>query len=725
MASYAISDLYQRYKSGTKKVVQWLAETAGTECIGITSSPQSKTIQLTTANLVQLAKRIVGKASPKREAPKGLDSIIRILVHVIAGRRECSVWYQQKAELAGQKNASHSHFIEVLRTVLQSLQQASEGSLRKKSKAKKKAPVPEENVLNNIFEGLSVEEPSEGSQHVAHPTPRAATPTRPSKVNYELEVHEDDKDFALWCFLEDCHKLRVFVRNTWLSYVDGRLSLPVAAEVTNRAWLLIRIAANRFANSFPDLWTFDHVAQHLDLDLATNGNVLENFQCKGLSKAETPGDTTSRDAVVAADLLCIPAYISFTIIRSWWWASSTSFDHLRELMGYAEAAHPFTYSMMEMQTLSPTLGPIRKAWLKDEGLDMFFTDVLPFADTRKVLPLYSVIDLQICMDIEDIVGYSRGAQLYDVMALATSLDEELAMYESLAPTLLDAHTYPGGAATSPQREIIKRRIDKGIIQSFQRPRRPKPRLEDSVNWRDLPALAPYYLRLPVTCGWFANYVDQPTYLDGIATCNNGHLVLAVAHLYTACRDQGLVKAWKDMDFIIETQGAERLRLWSPGATVRSLETAARRYDMALGVEAAHHTRDRAKRTGASRVHLPSPRKVAELAVRLEPRSALTRATMEIQCKPIDRLTSREDWERDDNAAQREMLRMTERLMERPPADLDEQTRKQWASAKVLTPEQLMALMQGSLSTGEVEQGFQYHLFFKKCAEFLEDTKDLI
>ncbi|KAK4893608.1 hypothetical protein LTR27_008075 [Elasticomyces elasticus] len=566
-------------------------------------------------------------------------------------------------------------------------------SLVKNSKKKKSKSKANSNSFANVFEGLDLEEPAgrlqDDTKAKINPSPGTSTPATPPPVvpEFELEAQEEDQDFALWCLLEECHKIRVFVRNTWLAYVEKRLSLAVASEVTDKAFILIRLTTCVFFANFPHFWSFPHVARYLDVDLETNGGNLERFKCKGSETSATTysGATSDTDA---AELLCIPAYMTCTLVRSLWWAAE-DYVRLSMLMGHAATHHPFAFSMTEFQCMTELLAPHMNAWLSTEHLDTFFADVMPsVTGSARVLPVYTVIQVQIYMDIVDTIGYSQGMEVSSLSDLRLALSEDIAYHERYAPTLLDAEARSASASVSPMRAACKRRMEKALTYTFGSTQPPSGNPRAGAN---LPALSPYFLRLPVTCGWLINYTEQPHYLDGIATCNNGSLMLAMAHLYTTCKEHGLVEAWPDMDLCIETQGPERMKLWSPADSVRSLEKAAQHYDMALGVKASQYATDRSKRGVDARVRLHSPLHIREKAVKFEPRSAFTRSRMSTGDGLADTLT-----QGDDDVTASDVFGMTSRLINRSPADLDKHMRQQWASSKTLTPEQTLSLLQSSL-----------------------------
>ncbi|KAK4917995.1 hypothetical protein LTR49_014133 [Elasticomyces elasticus] len=694
MASYVIPDLYQRYKSGTKKVVQWLAETAGTECIGITSSPHSATIQLTAKNLMQLAVHISNRAKPNRAPPEHLEVNISILIHVITGRRECSLWYRKKAELLGQKDASHNHFIEVLSTILGHLKHAREQSLsspKKKGKGKGKGKDNKNskdcgNDFANIFERLDIEEPADSLQNDASAQHSAShAPAAPARPQFELEAQDEDMNFALWCLLEDCHKIRLFLRRPWDAYTEGELSLSTVSEVTNNAFIIIRLAVEQFAARFPHLANFHSIAEYLQFDLSTNGKQLETFSCNGV------GDTglSSDGCQNPADILCIPAYISLTLARMVNDpANSMSHEEFRDTLRYAEESHRFAYNLLEVVEVCRLLGWQLDDWLRIGTMDAFFSDFMPHTRADSSLPLYAVIESQIYMDIVDTIGYTEGTESRCLEDIQRQIDMGI----------LD--------------QKIAHRIEGALVTPFHTR---TGRFAPSGRYRSLPAFTPLFCHLPVLCGWFVGYLDLPNSTDSIETCNNAFIVLAVAHLYMACRDTGLVGAWPDMDFALETQGLARLKLWTPAAGARSLDTAARHYDQALGITVQQQV-GRNKLQRLVRIPLPSFSQVTKTAARFEPVSAYSKSMLEAR-------DSKGGTDKDPRQlSHRALYRMTARLVESPTSQVNDEIRTQWEQCKTLTPEQLLSVLQSSLVADEMQQSFDFRSLFRVCANILLSVK---
>jgi hypothetical protein len=193
-----------------------------------------------------------------------------------------------------------------------------------------------------------------------------------------------------------------------------------------------------------------------------------------------------------------------------------------------------------------------------------------------------VVDFQIFKDMMDILGDTKGAEFNQVVHIAKSYVQPTLMgFEDTSSKLSDASWI-----RTPD-HITELRADCGKMV-YQALEKPFGGIEaNGTKEPDLgcSALAPLFLRLPMLCGWLAATLLKFKLVEGVFACNGGRIVLAVAHLYTACRDYGLLKGrWEDMEFFISSQGADKLRLWSPGAGLHTLRAAARHYDIALGAD---------------------------------------------------------------------------------------------------------------------------------------------
>ena len=66
--------------------------------------------------------------------------------------------------------------------------------------------------------------------------------------------------------------MRLYLQSIWTEYRDGAISLAVAAQVTNEAFLLMNAAELELQERLPEIETFDHIAEYLDIRLSTIDN---------------------------------------------------------------------------------------------------------------------------------------------------------------------------------------------------------------------------------------------------------------------------------------------------------------------------------------------------------------------------------------------------------------------------------------------------------------------
>lgn len=193
---------------------------------------------------------------------------------MIAGRREYSRWYALRPphhdnDDPGKQDHSHAYFVDVLEGIVEKMKLVRSTSLTVKKRKKQKANVgtpslpwiatkhDDKDVPESLHTADKDEEPMPASTVlISHPETTVALPpvlTKPSQ--YELQAQEEDKVFALWCFLKDIYILRLYLRNLWESYRDGSTSLQLAPSVTDKAFCLNSDAAQDLLADFPGFAT--------------------------------------------------------------------------------------------------------------------------------------------------------------------------------------------------------------------------------------------------------------------------------------------------------------------------------------------------------------------------------------------------------------------------------------------------------------------------------------
>ena len=136
MERHFVKDLYQSYKAGTRRAIQWLVDTVGH--VSDTASGNAKKHEntaLTTRDMDRLGKHILDASDPSRPAPDGIDGFIVVFDTTIAKRREYSRWVvngpQALLRFGTDEQAdfdAHEHFIETFESIRNNMKLARENS---------------------------------------------------------------------------------------------------------------------------------------------------------------------------------------------------------------------------------------------------------------------------------------------------------------------------------------------------------------------------------------------------------------------------------------------------------------------------------------------------------------------------------------------------------------------------------------------------------------------
>lgn len=124
--------------------------------------------------------------------------------------------------------------------------------------------------LVNVFSLLAVEEPC--------PTPLGSKSTQKKKPDPTLiPTLEDDgmgSDFALWCHLKDLDDVRDFLKQAWLQYAEGVLSVVLVSQLTEVGLGLMRLEEEKFTVKYPQFKDYWAILTYLGLDVQGSGKTM-------------------------------------------------------------------------------------------------------------------------------------------------------------------------------------------------------------------------------------------------------------------------------------------------------------------------------------------------------------------------------------------------------------------------------------------------------------------
>jgi hypothetical protein len=218
---------------------------------------------LPTGEIIVQARIIAGSKKPAVKVPLVIQGVLH---RAIRARKRCTLWFQSTTSKANRSeyeasNSAHEYFIKVLERAFEILEPCFE-----KSAPKAKQTTPRDNVqisnpitpLSNRFEKLEVEDTTDqnfdiSAAETALSTVKSTAATKFPKGTsvevYELDRSIDiDLPFIVFCFFDDLHRIRDFIRQTWQQFSHGQIDLITASLVTNVALTLVRESEERIKN---------------------------------------------------------------------------------------------------------------------------------------------------------------------------------------------------------------------------------------------------------------------------------------------------------------------------------------------------------------------------------------------------------------------------------------------------------------------------------------------
>jgi len=568
-------DTHKVYKDDTDRVVTWLAETAQT-CGYPLALPPAGRLKGKARKLAREREKADGASSaavrhtiPVNQFTDLADCIakhkpivkvpqvvLRLLDRAIALRKRCADWFQFQPATADvvSDNSKHSHFIGVLESVLQILHPKSASKSTDSAPQSNGAPPStnsasksdhELDKLANFYDILSIDDTDSIETPMTetatdNAASRKNTSAQPRKVIYEAEVTEEEVCFAMVCFFNDLHHLRMFLQNLWQQYHRGTLDLMTASVTTNTAINLVRRAEQDLFTTYPTLESYEKILMNLRGFLyETRGTdpILENLVLTdaGISVGEWlylgPHETIKfYCSTIKKDTV-------MTVQRT---------DSIGE--------DPPKRSTREENLIILLEGLVGFFYLSQCDVPVLdeLTDGLRSAFVDKVVPLWVAYASQIFLDIQNVLRENVGRGLSELQATGIQIASSLEEYRANTP--VEVADWPSFSTHAMEHLSI-------FIEQWI----PAPPADDSkhialASSSSVPPEAlPLFKRHPLLCGLFQ--FKLYTYLQYISLdlINAWGSVLYMGHLYEACRQRGYLKQmWPDMEVIMNFHSRVRM-----------------------------------------------------------------------------------------------------------------------------------------------------------------------
>ena len=264
-------------------MTRWLV-TSATACRR-SATAKTKDGFVSTKDLLQYTQLIVSWKPPIEV----LGSVVELVEDVIIGRKDCADFYAAQDAA----DAGHEAFISALEEILGKLKEARSRQKKEKGAARKVADrFPQETVdgaqkqqaheaLHNLFENLQVEGPSEEAWQAAPAKKDPKNTASSPPVVPTLEVNPDEeRRFALFCFLQDMFELRKVIRETWEQARSQKLSYVTATMVTETAFTFMDRAHVKFTEMHPSLCSHAATTEFLGAEFSINPDTKQLFRVK-------------------------------------------------------------------------------------------------------------------------------------------------------------------------------------------------------------------------------------------------------------------------------------------------------------------------------------------------------------------------------------------------------------------------------------------------------------
>ncbi|KAK5720426.1 hypothetical protein LTR17_014983 [Elasticomyces elasticus] len=746
MAPPSIVGRYVRYKAGTTKLVQWLASTAS-QCSDISAiigsieldkedimnrnthntKPSSHTpadiaVKISTRHLIELAEAIAS-ATPSVGVP---PSILKLARQVIDGRQHCAKWYAAQPTGADSEldlqNAAHAHFIQVLEDVLKLLQSCSSTPSTLQLAAHDDLSVLEdlELGLGNQFAMLDIEEPSAeplGTTPVSN-APKAHAPQTAAGPRFEFaDEAGGDLSFEIWCLLQDLHDVRMFVRNTWLEYSNGKLSLMAAGEIADVGFSLMRRVTESTAEKHPCLRSYDQLRKLFPMNFAVLGNLVLHRPLMGHTKHK--GLSSNLDPVA---LLC-PSAVQ--VLRKAMAKMRRTLDEENHrtspqdvLMRSDFPSHRLADVLYKhLRRIMKHAVIKRDSRNKGEACDVPSDEFLRglFAtyqnSTTGTSPIWLVVACQTYMDIMDCMGEGSAQLGLDAWLeyYHDKVTPVVERYTHFRPTFKDWSNEPVWQSYFDDITCEKTREDYQWVSSYSKSGAlAQATLLQNPPWRTLPIEV--MQDLPIMPCHLLYFSKGNMLKYGTALCNDGFVVLALAHLYTAAREYGLItKPWADMDFVIAQNSVQRPFI-NPLNVNADPYAMTRRFHIAMGMPVLTLSREYLP-------ELPHPKKLNFGQVKkIEITSKYERGVTHCLAQ-AEKLGSEGD------AVIEAVLQSLADSPNSSGSGKEQAAKRRAASIKSVSPLKLLETFKIHLVADEPQMNFDYTTFFLRCTELMAAIKD--
>ncbi|KAK5170303.1 uncharacterized protein LTR77_004890 [Saxophila tyrrhenica] len=550
-------DTYKQYKAATKTVVQWLAATA--ETLRPTARPSSQQakaqpITLPVDVLPQLAQQIADNEEGIPSVPR---HILQTLRSVISGRKACAAFHSAKGTGESPSDSGHRHFVGVLEDVQHILRNLDPCHTSSSLDRDEPAPSDDGDSVTNLFEHLELHDlPDLAGEAEDGPAPTKAKKCAPVPQYNVTKSHQDDLEesfFAATCFVRDVDRIREHLRTLWRGYRERNVSITVASITTNLALAAIQRMHCALAEDFPRCSTYEglyNLIYKKPIDFSWPENTITNVGVPRL-------DYLGSHVLLPGHRVFIVLVHQKKVREKGKFQDSHSRDNGFDWVLKCADGLPYRKQDVVTQILSrlipDMIGLIREIGGTSRPVDQLTAYIWDFFQSANItMPL--IIALEVFLDTLFVLGGDVSSPFALLREAAAGASAAVARYQVHTKEVLKCDSADPEVAESMGRLefFISNHVSTDLVARFRK------RLGFEHK-----GITPFCLlkHHPALCGTILHYINNEMYYLGLCATHDWKCMMSVIHLYNAAQQTGLLlKRWADIETVIGFYGSAEVFL---------------------------------------------------------------------------------------------------------------------------------------------------------------------
>jgi hypothetical protein len=550
MDSYRRNELpetVKRYKKYTDNFQEWLMRTAiqrGVEQAAqiaeqATKKKGKKTYKMSTEQQQILVNGVANSKEPLKDT-----SGLRDLNDAIRSRKEIALFHK----FSGTMDAGHAFFNVVLEGAQSKLTTfiscipvlLKSQDLEDEASTFTFVHFQGDDEIDDGDEEALQSEPEKKGQQDPMARKKPAMPKKSQKDNPLSEAEAElEREFLVLCFLYELNRIREVIREAWLLYRRGSLTLVTAALVTDFAQSYIQ---QNVAGLTEDLDSYESLPQ------LSPSMIIFNLFTKLSAGIEAPVTSTGSTGMTDMALHYILCIEAITHIGAYLDSNGTT------IFGVT----PVTYPKLPFMSFLKHFDTVRKGMVTLPIWDKFTESMLDKDRSSSFLPF----GFQIVLDVRELMEDQYRKIFTDVTSYCFDTAKLIRSHVNYEDIMWEAGNKPDymSANNSKFTNVYLSSLDQ-LLNWIQELLKTDKVTED--NTEEFGMATDIFVTMHATLAGLSMWQFGKTY-HGFSIAKTCWFVTFLSHLYNATRQiGGLDTPWPDLEYIIEAHGAERIFVGGP------------------------------------------------------------------------------------------------------------------------------------------------------------------